>query len=71
MYTLVRSLQLREGLVAETPAFLLALGLAEAFFKFHSFTLECTCFLATWLGFSFFLSLATRRREAPKTTGIG
>jgi hypothetical protein len=61
VYTLIRNLRTREGLLAEVPAFALSLGLAEAFYKFHSFTLECVCFLLTWLAISSVLSLFTRR----------
>jgi hypothetical protein len=61
MHTLVRSLRLREAVLAEGPAFLVALTCAEAFFKFHSFTLECVCFLATWWALSFLLSRAIAR----------
>jgi hypothetical protein len=49
MYTLFRNWRLREGLL-------------EAFFKFHSFTLECACFLATWTALGAILSFATRGR---------
>ena len=48
MFTLLRALRVRELLVAEAPSFLLSLVIAEAFYKFHSFTLECLAFLSTW-----------------------
>jgi hypothetical protein len=32
----------------EAPAFAASLGIAELLFKFHSFSLECLAFLATW-----------------------
>ena len=32
----------------ELPCLGVSLVIAEVFFKFHSFTLECTAFLATW-----------------------
>ena len=32
----------------ESGPALLALVIAEVFFKFHSFTLECVAFFATW-----------------------
>ena len=60
MYTLVRHAKTREALLTEAPAFLLSLFIAEAFYKFHSFTLECVCFLATWFVASSFLSLIAR-----------
>ena len=63
MYTLIRNWRLREGLLAETPAFVVSLFVAEAFFKFHSFTLECACFLATWTALGSILSFVTRRRS--------
>lgn len=48
MFTLVRMLPLRRLLAEQMPAMLLAWLLAELFYKFHSFTLECAAFLATW-----------------------
>jgi hypothetical protein len=60
MFTLLRRAHLREGLLTEAPAFLLALLIAELFFKFHSFTLECLGFLATWYVISAALSLVVR-----------
>ena len=49
MYSLVcqlrsTSLALREGIT-----FAISLVLAEVFYKFHSFSLECLAFLATWV----------------------
>ncbi len=48
MYTLLRSLPFRRILFEQAPAISLAWLLAELFYKFHSFTLECGAFLATW-----------------------
>ena len=48
MYTLVRHAGLWRALVHEAPSALLSLALSEVFYKFHSFTLECLAFLATW-----------------------
>ena len=48
MYTLLRSLSGRQLLTTQAPAFLVAFLIAEFFYKFHSFTLECLAFLATW-----------------------
>ena len=48
MFTLVRSLPLRQLLLAQAPILALSLVIAELFYKFHSFTLECIAFLATW-----------------------
>ena len=48
MYALIRSLPLRSLLAVELPALVLAMLVAEVFYKFHSFTLECLAFLVTW-----------------------
>jgi hypothetical protein len=34
--------------VEQLPAIGISLVIAEVFYKFHSFTLECIAFLATW-----------------------
>jgi hypothetical protein len=48
MYTLIRALPIRDILLEQLPALVVSLIIAEAFYKFHSFTLECIAFLATW-----------------------
>ncbi len=48
MFTLLRLLPLRQVLVEQFPALALAWLTAELFYKFHSFSLECAAFLATW-----------------------
>lgn len=48
MYAITRLIPLRALLIEQVPAFAAALLIAEAFYKFHSFTLECLAFLATW-----------------------
>ncbi len=48
MYTLVRSLTLRQLLVEQLPVILLSMLIAERFYKFRSFTLEVIAFLLTW-----------------------
>lgn len=56
MYTFIRSIPVSRLLIEQLPAAGGALIVAEAFYKFHSFTLECTAFLATWFGFDFLIS---------------
>jgi hypothetical protein len=51
MWTLVTRLTTRELLTEQVPAMSAAWLLAEFFYKFHSFTLECAAFLATWAAF--------------------
>jgi hypothetical protein len=48
MYTLTRLLPLRQLLLQQAPVLVLSLMIAELFYKFHSFTLECAAFLGTW-----------------------
>jgi hypothetical protein len=48
MFTLIRSLRVHELLTEQIPALGISLLITELFFKFHSFSLECVSFLATW-----------------------
>jgi hypothetical protein len=57
MYTLMRLLPLKRLAFEQVPALGLSWLIAELFFKFHSFTLECGAFLATW----FVLDALTQR----------
>ena len=49
MYELLRRLTVRQLALEQLPILLVALGLAEMFYKFHSFLLEAGAFLLTWL----------------------
>lgn len=51
MFTLLHSLTLRRFLVEQVPTLLPAWLVAEFLYKFHSFSLECAAFLATWFFF--------------------
>jgi hypothetical protein len=48
MFELIRSTSLRQLLARQAPALVGSLVIAELFYKFGSFTLECLGFLATW-----------------------
>ena len=48
MYTLLRLLPVERLAYEQVPTVTLAWVIAELFFKFQSFTLECAAFLATW-----------------------
>lgn len=48
MYTMLRILSLKRLAFEQVPALTCAWIIAELFYKFHSFTLECAAFLATW-----------------------
>jgi hypothetical protein len=51
MFTLLQMLPWRRVAVEQLPALGAAWLLAEMFYKFHSFSLECAAFLLTWFGF--------------------
>ena len=48
MYALIHSLTGRRMFIEQLCVFVASLAIAEMFYKFHSFTLECVAFLATW-----------------------
>lgn len=48
MYNLIRAVSTKQLLTQEAPAIFGSFIVAELFYKFHSFTLECLAFLATW-----------------------
>lgn len=56
MYQIIRSYGLVTSLKKEAPAAVLSLLVAEVFYKFHSFALECFAFLATWYVVSWLLA---------------
>ena len=60
MFTLLRQVGLRAVLFKESPALIISMVIAEMFYKFHSFTLECLVFLGTWYAASFVLSALSR-----------
>jgi hypothetical protein len=49
VYALVRNLGTRVEVTREVATLAASLVIAEAFYRFHSFTLECVAFLATWM----------------------
>ena len=70
MFSLVKDLGLAVVARQEAIPFLLAFGIAEFFFKFQSFALECVAFLATWFVASFLQSLVfphPRPRRSART----
>jgi hypothetical protein len=48
MYQLIHSVTASELFKRQVPVFLVAFLIAEFFYKFHSFALECIAFLVTW-----------------------
>ena len=64
MYTLIHNVGLRKGLTYEGPSLLLSMLVAEAFYKFHSFSLEFLAMLATWFVVSYVLNWVRGLRMA-------
>ncbi len=60
MYTLTRVIPVKRLLTEQLPALGAALIIAELFYKFHSFTLECVAFLATWYVFDVIISMVRK-----------
>ncbi len=58
MYSLVSRVPFSDLLSRELPSAGVSLVIAEVFYKFHSFTLECGAFLATWYALSWLLERA-------------
>jgi hypothetical protein len=62
MYSYVKQAGIPTVLAQEAPAFLTSFVIAEVFYKFHSFTLECAAFLVTWYALSWVQSLIVGSR---------
>ncbi len=62
MYSYVEHVGVPTFLVREAPAFLMSFLIAELFYKFHSVTLECVAFLATWCSLGWVQSTWRRPR---------
>lgn len=68
MYTLVRLVPWKRLALEQAPAMALAWVMAESFYKFHSFTLECAAFLATWFLFDAAIQMIANRFAKPGPT---
>jgi hypothetical protein len=65
MLELIRHLGWQKLAIEQLLPMGLALVIAELFFKFHSFTLECVAFIATWFALEYaWAELRLRLREA-------
>ena len=69
MFELIRSLPLRHLLARQAPTFAASLLIAELFYKFGSFTLECLGFLATWFVLDAILAGIARVFARPAVDG--
>ena len=71
MFTLLKSLHLRQTYLSDPVSFVAALVIAEMFYKFHSFVLETGAFLVTWfvLGAIVHTAAAWALPKQPKSRG--
>ena len=69
MFELLRSSSVQQLLVRQAPALVISLVVAEMFYKFGSFTLECLGFLATWFVLDATLALVMRAFARPAPDG--
>ena len=70
MLEFLRTLRRHGDLAVRLPGLLLAFVIAEVFYKFHSFTLECGAFLATWLVIDLVIDRLARWMRRPRTEGV-
>lgn len=75
MIDLLRALRSHAAYGRRLLGFIPALVLADVFYKFHSFTLECVAFLATWFVFDLIAEwmmrcIGSRRRTNGVSPGI-
>ena len=66
MHHIVKRPAARGALARESVPFIASLVIAETFYKFHSFTLECVAFLATWYALSWLLARVAPERDATR-----
>ena len=69
MFELIRSTSLRQLLARQAPALAGSLVIAELFYKFGSFTLECLGFLATWFVLDAIFAAIARAFARPAQDG--
>ena len=67
MYELLRGRSLKSISTDAFPPLAAAFLVAELFYKWHSFTLECIGFLATWFALDWMWSRVMRRTVGPTT----
>jgi hypothetical protein len=69
MFSLIQNLGFRKFLRREASPLVLSMVIAELFFRFHSFTLECVSFLATWYAISLLASVFRERLTPIRSQG--
>ena len=66
MLEFIRALRRDSAFLTRLPGLFLAFGIAEMFFKFKSFALECAAFLVTWLVIDWLVDRLFARKLATK-----
>ena len=66
MLEFLRTLRSKVDIFVQMPGLILAFIIAEFFYKFHSFALECGAFLVTWLVIDVAIDRLTRWIRQPK-----
>lgn len=61
MFSFIRTLPAKRLYGEQLPLLMLSLGIAELFYKFHSFLLEASAFLLTWAALDALLQLCLAR----------
>ena len=61
MYSIIRREGVKTLAIQQSVPLVVSFLIAEAFYKFHSFTLECIAFLATWYVLDWVFAKLTRR----------
>jgi hypothetical protein len=56
MYKLLSELTAKSFFLTQVPAIAVSIVIAEIYYKFHSFTLECLAFLVTWFVIDWIMS---------------
>jgi len=69
MYTLSKTVPARRVVLEQAPLALMAVGVSEVLYRFHSFTLECLAFLATWYALDWAVAHARGRRQGSPSNG--
>ena len=65
MYTFIKYLASHELFLKQLPVFFVSFVVAELFYKFHSFTLECSAFLLTWYALDALVIKLARLHKTP------
>jgi hypothetical protein len=71
MYAWIRESGIKKFGSTQVPSLLIALLIAELFYKFHSFVLECVAFLLTWTALNWIQSKVFPARKARTLTETG